>query len=162
VESPEYIKQNNLEIDYVYYLIHQVLNPCVQILEHLTDKPEKLFENCIIQETNRLKGKRPLAYYFKLVQDIENAKNNKDGLDDEDDDEEEEVDDETKTFLGQFATDFENDTNYEQKNVVCRAGNKKVVKKEPAKKVPVKKPAVKKKGIGSTKKCVNNDGGFSL
>ena len=66
VETPEYIIQNNLELDYLFYITNQIMKPTIQFLEHITNNPKKVFEECIIKETNRRKGKRPLNYYFGL------------------------------------------------------------------------------------------------
>jgi DNA polymerase elongation subunit (family B) len=181
VEHPDYIKENNLEIDYVFYITNQIMKPCIQFLELLIDKPEKLFETCIIQEMNRRLGKRPLAYYFQLIQDIERAKNGEDAFGDDEDSEEDEMDLETKTFLSQFATNFEHDTNYEEKNLVHKGTKKNIKIVKPANKVikkpntvatknnakTVKKPNAKTinrkgKGVTVTTKIVNSDGGFNL
>jgi DNA polymerase elongation subunit (family B) len=37
IETPQYIKENNLEIDYLFYLTNQIMNPALQFLE-LVDK----------------------------------------------------------------------------------------------------------------------------
>jgi DNA polymerase elongation subunit (family B) len=37
IETPEYIKENNLELDYLFYLTNQIMNPALQLLE-LVDK----------------------------------------------------------------------------------------------------------------------------
>ena len=74
VETPEYITQNNLELDYLFYITNQIMKPTIQFLEHITDNPKKVFEECIIRETNRRKGKRPLNYYFGLEDTNEDAK----------------------------------------------------------------------------------------
>ena len=37
IETPQYIKENNLELDYLFYLTNQIMNPALQFLE-LVDK----------------------------------------------------------------------------------------------------------------------------
>jgi DNA polymerase elongation subunit (family B) len=66
VETPEFIVKNNLKLDYLFYITNQIMKPSIQFLQHLTDDPKKVFEQCIIKELNRRHGKRPLNYYFNL------------------------------------------------------------------------------------------------
>ncbi len=167
VEHPDYIIENNLELDYVYYILHQFMKPSIQFLELLTPNPEKIFEHVIMIETNRRTGKRPLNYYFKLLEEIEQAKNMPDAFrgEDEDSDEEDEEEEGNKEFNKQFITNFDNDDNinYDKKEVVHRASKKPVGKTPIVKKVVAKKPVVKKvKTINVTNKKINNNGGFSL
>jgi DNA polymerase elongation subunit (family B) len=37
IEHPDYIKENNLKIDYLFYLTNQIMNPAVQFLTHIID-----------------------------------------------------------------------------------------------------------------------------
>lgn len=55
IETPEFVTQNNLKIDYLYYLEHQIINPATQILELLvpTRRVNKLFNEFIIEEQNK-------------------------------------------------------------------------------------------------------------
>ena len=50
IEHPEYIKEKNLRIDYLFYLTNQIMNPAIQFLEHLMKKPKDLFDNYINKE----------------------------------------------------------------------------------------------------------------
>jgi DNA polymerase elongation subunit (family B) len=152
VEHPDYILEHKLEIDYVFYITNQILNPCVQFLEHLIPNPEKLFEACIIKEMNRREGKRPLGYYFKLLEEIQNAKN-KDAFVDEDDDDEEDEDE--KSFTKIFVKNFD---------VVEDLTDKKVLVHKGGPKKRVTNTAVKKKGktINVKNKKMDDNGGFSL
>lgn len=68
VEHPEYIINNNLKLDYLFYITNQIMKPAIQFLEHVVKNPEKIFETCIMKELNRRNGKRPLSYYFNLVE----------------------------------------------------------------------------------------------
>lgn len=158
VESPEYILENNLEIDYVFYITNQIFNPCVQILTHLISNPEKLFETCIMIEINRRTGKRPLKYYFKLLQELADARKVDpfENSDDEDEDDEDGENNELKTFNNQFIKNFEDDTTKlgDKKSLVHRNTKRSVAPKSvptPGKKnqVPIKKD------ISPTKKVIN-------
>ena len=55
IEHPDYIKANNLHIDYLFYLTNQILNPAVQILDLIIENSkEKIFMKTI----NKHKEKR--------------------------------------------------------------------------------------------------------
>jgi hypothetical protein len=62
VEHPDYIKEKNLKIDYLFYLTNQIMNPSIQFLE-LIMKPkdaDKLFRDFIIAEEDKRKGRQSL------------------------------------------------------------------------------------------------------
>jgi DNA polymerase elongation subunit (family B) len=65
VEHPDYLVQNNLKIDYLFYITNQIMKPCMQFLELIVEKPEKIFNDYIIREENRKMGKAPIEYYFQ-------------------------------------------------------------------------------------------------
>jgi len=54
IEIPSYVKQNNLEIDYMFYLTNQIMNPALQFLE-LVDKNAKNIFNEIIEKYSAIK-----------------------------------------------------------------------------------------------------------
>jgi DNA polymerase elongation subunit (family B) len=59
IEHPEYIVQNNLKIDYMFYITNQIMLPAIQFLELVTAKPEdatELFNDLIKEEECRRKG----------------------------------------------------------------------------------------------------------
>jgi hypothetical protein len=56
VEHPDYIKEKKLKINYLFYLTNQIMNPAIQFLEHLIDKPEKLFKDYIYLEELKQSG----------------------------------------------------------------------------------------------------------
>ena len=87
VEHPDYIKENDLRLDYLFYITNQIMKPAIQFLEHIIDHPEKLFNDVIMKEMNRRNGKRPLSYYFDLLEQI---KQNDDAFGDLENTEEEE------------------------------------------------------------------------
>jgi DNA polymerase elongation subunit (family B) len=57
IETPQYIKDNNLEIDYLFYLTNQIMNPALQFLE-LVDKDAKELFNQFIQLKEPIKVKK--------------------------------------------------------------------------------------------------------
>lgn len=54
IEIPSYVKQHNLEIDYMFYLTNQIMNPALQFLE-LVDKDAKNIFNEIIAKYSIIK-----------------------------------------------------------------------------------------------------------
>lgn len=68
IEHPDYIKANNLRVDYLFYLTNQIVNPAVQILDLIIDNSkDKIFTKTIDkykeerkirdeQEANRIKS----------------------------------------------------------------------------------------------------------
>jgi DNA polymerase elongation subunit (family B) len=65
VEHPDYLIKNNLKIDYLFYITNQIMKPCMQFLELIVEKPEKIFNDYIIREENRKLGKAPIRYYMQ-------------------------------------------------------------------------------------------------
>jgi len=47
IETPQYIKNNNLQIDYLFYLNNQIMNPALQFLELVDPNAKNIFENFI-------------------------------------------------------------------------------------------------------------------
>ena len=47
IETPEYIKENNLELDYLYYLTNQIMNPALQFLELVDKNAKSIFTDFI-------------------------------------------------------------------------------------------------------------------
>ena len=58
IETPEFVIENNLEIDYLHYLTNQIITPAGQILELMMSAKEvkKMFSHYINQETNKRRG----------------------------------------------------------------------------------------------------------
>ena len=48
VEHPQYIKENKLKIDYLFYITNQIMKPAIQFLELITKNPEAIFKKYII------------------------------------------------------------------------------------------------------------------
>lgn len=66
VEHPSYIRENNLRVDFLFYLTNQIQNPTVQFLELLVDNPNEIFNQAINIENNRRTGNLGLSKYFKI------------------------------------------------------------------------------------------------
>lgn len=76
VESPDYILENKLKIDYLYYIIKQIMKPSLQFLEHIVPgDPTKLFTKHITIATNNKKGIRPIEYWMNHNKDDSKSKN---------------------------------------------------------------------------------------
>lgn len=74
VEDPKYIIENNLKLDYLFYITNQIMIPVVQFLELIVENPEKIFKSYIVREENRRKGIKPIHYYINKV-NTEDLKN---------------------------------------------------------------------------------------
>ena len=79
IEHPEYIKENKLKIDYLFYLTNQIMNPLIQFLELMMDSGEakRLFDDYIIAEQSRRRGLVPLTKTLKIT-----SSDNTDSFDD--------------------------------------------------------------------------------
>ena len=64
IEHPDYIKENNIKIDYLFYLTNQIMNPAVQFLVHMTPKPENIFNEYIKKEELLRNGNVPLDKFI--------------------------------------------------------------------------------------------------
>ena len=64
VEEPKYVIENNLELDYLFYITNQIMKPSIQFLELIANNPEKLFENYINKEINRRKNISSIMDYI--------------------------------------------------------------------------------------------------
>jgi DNA polymerase elongation subunit (family B) len=47
IETPKFIKENNLEIDYMFYLTNQIMNPALQFLELVDKNAKNIFQEFI-------------------------------------------------------------------------------------------------------------------
>lgn len=65
IETPEYVVQNKLKLDYVYYITNQIMKPSIQFLKLVADHPESIFERVITIERNRNKGILPVTSYYQ-------------------------------------------------------------------------------------------------
>ncbi len=63
VEHVNYILENKLKLDYLYYITNQIMKPAIQFLELIVENPKKIFNDYIVREENKLKGIKPINYY---------------------------------------------------------------------------------------------------
>jgi len=64
VETPQYVVQNKLRLDYLFYITNQIMKPAMQFLELIAKNPESIFKMYIIREENRKGGTDPIMKYF--------------------------------------------------------------------------------------------------
>jgi DNA polymerase elongation subunit (family B) len=89
VEHWDYIIENNIKLDYLFYITNQIMKPSIQFLELIVDKADRIFKEYIIREENRKAGKMPFGYYLQgenninfddfaniIDKECKNAKNN--------------------------------------------------------------------------------------
>ncbi len=65
IETPQYIKENNLKIDYEFYMTNQIMNPALQFLSLVIPKAEEIFEQFKIQLENEKKGRSDIMNFIK-------------------------------------------------------------------------------------------------
>jgi DNA polymerase elongation subunit (family B) len=53
IETPEFIKQNNLSLDYTFYLTNQIMNPVLQFLDLVILDAETIFEGYLPKKKQR-------------------------------------------------------------------------------------------------------------
>jgi DNA polymerase elongation subunit (family B) len=70
VEHPDFVTENNLKIDYLHYLEHQVIVPASQILNLMISvrETENLFDTFVHAEKNKRIGAQSLAKWIELPQ----------------------------------------------------------------------------------------------
>lgn len=64
IETPDYIAENDLPIDYLFYLTNQIMKPAIQFLELLMDDADKLFKKLILKEKNKREGVQNIQKWF--------------------------------------------------------------------------------------------------
>jgi len=65
VEHPDYIRENNLKINYKFYITNQLMKPIVQILELCLKDPEQPFQNALNKINREVMGVKDISSYFK-------------------------------------------------------------------------------------------------
>ena len=132
IESPSYIIEKKLKLDYLYYIRNQMMKPTLQFLELITDNPEKIFEKYIYEEENKRKNKLDINSYMEINSD--NMKINSDNIE-------------------------SNKKNVLNQNQLLFNDNKIIVKKNDNKKKKINKKKKKKDDIID---CKFKDGGIIL
>ena len=66
VETPTFIKENNIKLDFVYYIKKQLQNPIEQLFKYIDhDRVKAMFKTTLIRGTNNKKGIKGIRSYFK-------------------------------------------------------------------------------------------------
>jgi len=60
IETPEYIKENGLKIDYLHYITNQIQKPATQFLSLIVENPKDIFDEYIVKEKHIQNGTRPI------------------------------------------------------------------------------------------------------
>lgn len=66
IENPDYIVENNIPLNYNYYIEKQIKNPLLQLFLHVDeDKAKKIFKNIQNLNKNKLAGQTNIMDFFK-------------------------------------------------------------------------------------------------
>jgi hypothetical protein len=65
IETPQYIKENNLKIDCEFYMTNQIMNPALQFLSLVIPKADKIFEEFKIRLENERLGRTNIFDFCK-------------------------------------------------------------------------------------------------
>ena len=65
VEHPDYIRENNLKINYKFYITNQLMKPIMQILELCLKNPEEPFQIILNKLNREVMGCKDISSYFK-------------------------------------------------------------------------------------------------
>jgi DNA polymerase elongation subunit (family B) len=65
IESPDFIRENNLKINYKFYITNQISKPVLQILELCLKDPEEPFRNVLNKLNREVMGCKDISSYFK-------------------------------------------------------------------------------------------------
>jgi DNA polymerase elongation subunit (family B) len=65
IEHVDYVVQNNLKIDYLYYITNQIMKPALQFLELVAKNPKVIFDKVITIEQNCRLGVKPVTTYYE-------------------------------------------------------------------------------------------------
>ena len=65
IEIPSYIKDNNLNIDYLFYMTNQIMKPAKQFLDLAIFDADKIFETFMIKSENKKKGRTSILDFCK-------------------------------------------------------------------------------------------------
>ena len=65
IETPKYIKEMNLNIDYLFYMKNQIMTPATQFLELVIKNPTKMFDRFRVKAENKKKGQVDILKFVK-------------------------------------------------------------------------------------------------
>tara|TARA_Y100000994_G_scaffold43876_2_gene34364 strand:- start:8111 stop:11722 length:3612 start_codon:yes stop_codon:yes gene_type:complete len=64
IEHPDFIKKNNLKLDYKFYITNQIMKPILQIFGLNMTNPEKIVEKPLRRATNLSKNQKEITSFF--------------------------------------------------------------------------------------------------
>jgi len=67
IECPDYILENNLKIDYIFYVTNQIMKPAIQFLNLIIKNPEGIFQDILNVEIMKKNKMVPITNYFKKI-----------------------------------------------------------------------------------------------
>ena len=65
IETPQYIKDKNLKIDFEFYMTNQIMNPALQFLSLVIPNAEEIFDKFKIKIENERKGRSDIMSFIK-------------------------------------------------------------------------------------------------
>jgi len=65
IEHPDYIRENNIKIDYRFYILRQIQRPVMQIFELCMKDPSEPFQETLNKLNRTLMGVKDISSYFK-------------------------------------------------------------------------------------------------
>ena len=65
-EDPEYVKQNKLKVDYLYYFEHQFKNPLESLFELISEDHHTMFEDIVRKYLNKKKKQMEITSFFTV------------------------------------------------------------------------------------------------
>ena len=65
IETPKFIKEMNLDIDYLFYMKNQIMTPATQFLELVIKNPTKMFDRFRVKAENKKKGQIDILKFVK-------------------------------------------------------------------------------------------------
>lgn len=67
IETPEYVIENNLKIDYGFYITNQIQKPILQIYDLIMKHPEKIFEDALRKIKNTKNNNVSITKWFNPI-----------------------------------------------------------------------------------------------
>jgi DNA polymerase elongation subunit (family B) len=64
IETPQYIKEKNLKIDFEFYMTNQIMNPALQFLSLVIPNAEEIFDKFKIRIENEKKGRSDIMSFI--------------------------------------------------------------------------------------------------
>lgn len=65
IETPQYISENKLKIDYEFYMINQIMNPALQFLALVIPNADGIFDHFKMKIENKKKGRSNILNFCK-------------------------------------------------------------------------------------------------